>query len=236
MNVELNIPEKLSDIKLKDYQKFLDVAEKNKDNEIFLRQKILQIFCGLPLDKVDKIKRKDYLEISGHILEVLKEEPELVHTFNLKGITYGFIPDLDDMSLGEFVDGDSALGDTNKLVQLMSVLYRPVIGEINKKGQYNVKAYSGKINQDFTDMPVDAAISSLVFFYLLSNELLSIIQSCLQKLLKENNKKAQLMLESLSEKSGVGIYQLKHLLKETILDLKRLLDSHFIHPYFTFHI
>tara|TARA_R110000851_G_scaffold237164_1_gene389995 strand:- start:8361 stop:9113 length:753 start_codon:yes stop_codon:yes gene_type:complete len=238
MKIELNIPEKLSDIKLKDYQKFLDIADKNKDNEIFLRQKLLQIFCGMPLDTVDKIKRSDFMEITDSVLSVIQQQPELVHTFVLNDVEYGFIPNLDDMSLGEFVDADSALGETKLLVQLMSVFYRPLKGQKNGKGQYNIVAYNGVVNEELKDMPVDAALSSLVFFYLLSNELLTIIQSCLAKEKRENKTKtkvAKLTLEKVSEKSGVGTYQLKHSLEVTILGLKRLLDNQFMLPYFTLH-
>ena len=44
----LNIPKSLRGVKLQDWVKFIDVYDKNKDNESndFLNKKMLEIFCG----------------------------------------------------------------------------------------------------------------------------------------------------------------------------------------------
>ena len=48
---KLKVPVSLDDISLKDYQKYVKVAEDNKDNEDqdFLTLKILSIFCGITM-------------------------------------------------------------------------------------------------------------------------------------------------------------------------------------------
>ena len=53
----ISVPSTLRDIKLKDWQKFQGILEKNKDNENneFLNLKMLQIFCGMDLNQIKDI-------------------------------------------------------------------------------------------------------------------------------------------------------------------------------------
>ena len=39
---------------------------------------------------------------------------------------YGFHPSLDDLTLGEYVDLDTYVGDWNNIEKAMNVLYRPI--------------------------------------------------------------------------------------------------------------
>ena len=52
----------------------------------------------------------------------------------------GFIPKLDDMSLGEYVDTENFLGDWQNMHKAMAVLYRPV--NFKKKERYTSAEYS----------------------------------------------------------------------------------------------
>ena len=61
------------------------------------------------------------------------------------------------------------------------------------------------------DMPLDVAISSMVFFYDLGKELLGAIPKYLEVNLK---KEGMQMLDKHLEKNGVGINQFMHSLKE----------------------
>ena len=38
------------------------------------------------------------------LAEMFEQKPNLVQKFKMNGIEYGFIPNLDNMSLGEYVD------------------------------------------------------------------------------------------------------------------------------------
>lgn len=233
MKIQLDIPEELSDITLEQYLKYLNIVEKNPENEIFLRQKMMQIFCGMKLVDVEKMKEKDFMEITNHILAVLSETPERVDTFTLDGVMYGFIPDLDEMTTGEYVDLDTNLGDPKKLIKVMSVLYRPVRQKRDDK--YSIAPYTGKVNEMLKYMPMDAALGSMVFFYHLGSVLLSITQNSFQKQMgkKKVVEQVQSHLETDSGKSGVGISQLTSLHKATTDDMKKLLLNLFISPYYT---
>jgi hypothetical protein len=54
MKVKIQVPNSLKDIPLHKYQKYLKIVDINKEDEnseIFLQQKMLEIFCGLPFDQ-----------------------------------------------------------------------------------------------------------------------------------------------------------------------------------------
>ena len=61
------------------------------------------------------------------------------------------------------------------------------------------------------EMPLDVAISSMVFFYALGKELLGAIPKYLEQHLKKEDMQ---QLETHLQKNGVGINQFMHSLKE----------------------
>ena len=58
MKLELLIPTSLSEIPLKHYQEFRKVAENSNDEE-FISEKMIELFCGIELKDVIKIKASD---------------------------------------------------------------------------------------------------------------------------------------------------------------------------------
>jgi hypothetical protein len=139
--------------------------------------------------------------------------PQLVQRFKMNGVEYGFIPDLDDMSLGEYIDLDTYLGDWENIHRAMAVLYRPIK---NKSGnRYNIKDYDGKGFEDMKDMPLDAVLSSIVFFYNLGIELSKAMMNYL-----ETTEEEALTEYLNSQQNGVGINQFTHSLTEILQDLK----------------
>ena len=87
----------------------------------------------------------------------------------MNGVEYGFIPDLDEMSLGEYIDLDNNASKWEQMHVAMNVLYRPI--KTSKVGKYNIEEYDVKFPEVMKDMPLDAAIGSLFFFYNLGKEL-----------------------------------------------------------------
>ena len=66
MKVQLKIPTTLNEIKLQQYQKFLQIAKENEESE-FLQQKMVQLFCEIDLKDVALIRYKDVIEITNSI-------------------------------------------------------------------------------------------------------------------------------------------------------------------------
>ena len=158
--------------------------------------------------KKEKVKN---LLIYDAINKILNKEYPLTERFTLDNVEYGFIPLLEDISLGEYIDLDTNFSDWKSMHKAMSVLYRPVVDK--RENRYTIQEYEGTNNQ-LKDMPIDIVFGAVVFFYRLSQELLTATLNYLamgDKLVKEQ--------EEILEKNGVGINQSMHLLKETLQSL-----------------
>jgi hypothetical protein len=222
MKVEIDIPSDLSEVTLAQYQAFAKVHD-NGDNSEFMRQKIVSIFCKIPLSQVLKIKQTSVDEIAEHFEKQFKKQYKLKQRFELGGKEFGFIPSLEDMTSGEFIDLDTNISDWQNMHKAMAVLYRPITSS-NKLGQYQIEEYEGTVN--YADVmkfaPLDAVLSSVVFFYHLGMELLNATLNYIQEegtdLLKKNN----------SESDGDGINQSMQQLKEMSSNLMLLQNSLYI--------
>ena len=168
MNIEINVPSSLREITLGQYQKFLKIAENNQEGN-FLDAKMIEIFCGIPLSDSYKLKMSSVTAILDILNEMLSQTPKHVERFKMNGVEYGFIPDLDEMSLGEYIDLDNNASKWEQMHVAMNVLYRPI--KTSKVGKYNIEEYDVKFPEVMKDMPLDAAIGSLFFFYNLGIEL-----------------------------------------------------------------
>ena len=164
MKLHLNIPDSLYDITLEQYQKYDKInTEENKDS-IFLMQKMIEIFCFVELDLTRSIKYNDLIEIIDHLNNLISSKPELITTFKIDDIQYGFIPNLDNITLGEYIDLDNYLGSWENMHKAMSVLYRPVI--LKKDERYVIEDYKGSIyDEKMKKAPLSVVISSQIFFY-----------------------------------------------------------------------
>jgi len=216
MKLEISVPTELNEIKLSQYQAFLKIAKDNDDVE-FMNQKMVQTFCNIDLKDVAEIKYKDVLQITaslGKMFDVTSHR--FINRFKLGGVEFGFIPDLDEMTFGEYTDLDSYIGDWDNMHKAMAVLYRP----ITKKGlnnTYEIEKYNGSIT--YSDVmkhaPLDVVFGANVFFYNLGNELLKSTMNYL-----DTNKQMQTILQQHnSENDGVGIVQSMDLLREILQDL-----------------
>ena len=57
MKLDILLPSSLSEIPLSRYQEFINMKDNSNDEE-FIAQKMIQIFCGIKLGDVAKIKMK----------------------------------------------------------------------------------------------------------------------------------------------------------------------------------
>ena len=209
MKLTLTVPNELSEITLMDYNKYLKVIDANEGDdysEIFMHQKILEIFCKVPLIEAVEYKLSDVRKIVNIITTTLNKQPDLVRTFKIGDTEFGFIPKLDDMTFGEYVDLDSNLGDWDNMYKVMAVLYRPIK---NKSGdKYLIDDYKGDLYYDaMIHTPMDAVISSMVFFYNLGKELSVAMTNYL-----EEEGIADSIQPAILSINGDGISPYKHLL------------------------
>ena len=171
MKIKVNIPENLNEITLGQYQQWLRITE-DKEIDEFLKQKMVEIFCNIPLDQVIKIQALEIDAIVEILSKMFDEKPQLQNTFKLNGVEYGFIYNLDEMSSGEFMDLDNYLLDFQQIHNAMKVLYRPIKHKTNK-GQYLIEDYTGKEDYDSKSIKLSIVLGSLFFFKNLKKELQS---------------------------------------------------------------
>lgn len=217
MKIEVNIPESLKEIKLRDYQKFVRTC-KDSNDELFIQQKMIEIFCGVPLLSVLKMKLSDVEDITNHLNNLFTKQPNLIRKFDIAGLEFGFIPNLEKITFAEYIDLDTYIADFDNMHKAMAVLYRPIVDK--RKDTYSIEEYTGSdaYSLIMEHVSMEVVIGARVFFWNLSNELLTAIPTYLEKeVSKMNTRKA-----TNSGANGDGINQSIHLLKETLQDLTKL--------------
>ena len=213
MEVTLKIPENLTEITLGQYQKYLKMEKENED-ETFIAQKMIEIFCNTRLDYVMKMRWKDVNEIVTELGIMFEQDQKLQKQFTLNGVQYGFIPNLDEISFGEFVDLDTYLADWDQMHHAMQVLYRPI--DINVRGRYNIKEYTAITDDTMKEMPLAYALGAVFFLLNLGKELSQTMMDYLQRgVLKEHTPLKEGLIEN-----GVGIHHFTKQLKGMLEDLK----------------
>lgn len=197
MAFKIKVPNSLSEISLEKFQKYMKLRDEN-DNEEFLSYKAIELFCGIPLSDVYKLTLESVESISEVLSKMFNEQPKHIERFTMAGVEYGFIPDLNEMTLAEYVDTEGNLSDIQNLHLAMNVLYRPIK---DKKGdKYNIYPYKLENLDKMKDMPTSAALGAIFFLINLGKELsLSTILS--------SQEVVELQAEMDSEGNGDGIHQ-----------------------------
>ena len=210
MKVKLIIPTSLNEITLGQYQEFskLDITK-----EAEVQSKMIEIFCKVPVEVVRSMKAKDITDICTIINNMFDVEHQMLNRFDLNGVKYGFIPDLENISFGEYVDLDTFMGDNDNLHRAMNVLYRPI--DLKQGVRYTLKEYDPDTNEDAKNYPLDAVFGAMVFFYDLGKDLSTVI---LNSSSKQNEQNLAQYLDSLQ--NGDGITQSMQSLTEILQDLK----------------
>ena len=207
--MKIVIPNSLNEITLGQYQEFYKLND--VEDVKVVERRMIEIFCKVPMKYVNQMKAIDVKEIIQILTSMLENKPSLVNLFKMDGVEYGFIPDLDDMTFGEYVDLDTFIGDTNNLHRAMNVLYRPI--KIKRSGRYQIEDYDSDKYERMLGMPMDAVISSILFFYHLGIDLSQIMMDS-SKLKNEKN----MMHYLISEENGDGI-------NHSFTSLKTMLDD-----------
>jgi hypothetical protein len=214
MKVNLRIPTSLNEITLAQYQEFAKLeADLDKTKDTAIQLKIVEIFCKVPEVVVRNMKATDIAEICEIINTMFDTEHQLINRFRLKGIDYGFIPELDDMSFGEYMDLDTFISDNDNLHRAVNVLFRPI--EHKRGNRYTIKDYNPDTSEIAKDFPLDAVLGAIVFFYSLGKDLSMVMLNSLDS----KNEKA-LAQHLISQPSGDGLTHSMQSLKAILQDLK----------------
>ena len=223
MKTEIVIPTSLSEIPLKSYQEFMKVVDKSNDDE-FIGQKTIEIFCGLKMKDVIKVKWSDVKSLTLHLNEIFKAKPKFQATFKIQDTEFGFIPNLEDMSFGEYIDLESNISSVETFHKAMAVMYRPITKKV--KDRYEIFEYVG--TDEFSDVmkyaSLDVVLGATVFFSTLGSDLVQHTLTSLEKEIQKNPKIMTLAKERNLINDGDGTIQSMRFLKETLQSLMTLPD------------
>jgi hypothetical protein len=212
MAITIKIPSTLNEITLRQYKKFLEISKINQDQR-FLNAKMIEIFCGVNLEEVMRLNLRDSEEIVGLVSKLFDLKPQLVKKFKIDKTEYGFHPELDELTLGEYIDLDNFISDWDNMEKAMNVLYRPIL--VKLKDKYSIEDYRVETAPNVLDMPMDAVMSAIFFLWNLGIELSRIMTNSLEE------GETEVLTQYLnSQKNGVGINQFMDSLTGILDDLK----------------
>lgn len=120
----------------------------------------------VPIEEVKKYPQKTVDAAMNAVRVLLENKTEVFHKqFKLGGVLYGFIPDWDEFTAGEYADLDQFLteGTIESAHNILAVLYRPVTRV--RGDTHEIEPYSGvKHSEVMKKVRADVFGGALVFF------------------------------------------------------------------------
>ena len=191
------------DVTLEKWLKLINFKEVTKTEEA---EKTIAALSNIPNQLIKELELQDVAIIMSRISELqAKQNSSLKKIIKIDGVEYGFHPDLDSITLGEYADLEHyiKLGLEKHLPEIMAVLYRPI--KEKKNDIYIIDAYDGNIPiraEEMKKMSAEQVQSALRFFFVLGKELSKILPLYLMEKLKEMKKPLQ---QKASQKNGHGL-------------------------------
>ena len=183
---EFNLINKWSDVNLKSWTKLITKQNEKKGKQA---KSIIAELSNIPEALIDKIELTDIALIMSKIGSMQqKKNSTLKRLIKIEGKEYGFHPDLESITLGEYADIETFVsqGTEKHLPEIMAILYRPVVEK--QDNLYKIEAYDGDIKlraSQMNKMSAEQVQSALVFFYHFVKMFLTTMPSVLIDRLKE---------------------------------------------------
>jgi hypothetical protein len=174
------------EVTLEKWLKLIDFETGTKTEEA---TETIAALSNIPKQLVKELALKDVAILMSKIAKLQqKQDTNLKKIIKIEGVEYGFMPDLDSISLGQYADLETFIknGVEKHLPEIMAVLYAPI--KVKKNDIYIVEAYDGNIRlraEEMKKMSAEQVQSALVFFYNLGKELSAILPLFLMERLKE---------------------------------------------------
>ena len=218
MNIEITIPETWSEVKLKqylDYIKGVKPYEGTEDYDLITLEKAINHFCNISASQLNALPVENYKGLIGYMTDLFKngESSPLVKKFVVGSTKFGFIPSLDKMTYGEYLDLTTYFKDMwPNMVTIMSILYRPITEESGET--YSIQPYNGTDEETEAlfnhALTMDIVWGAIGFFMLLQKDLSTGMMDYSMKTLEEMIEKDFQLQETLV-KNGVDMSALQSL-------------------------
>ena len=183
---EFNLINSWSDVTLELWLKLIDFETGTKTEEA---TETIAALSDIPRQLVKELALSDVAVIMSKVGELqAKQDTDLKRIIEINDVEYGFHPDLDSITLGEYADIEQFIKngiDTN-LPDLMAVLYRPI--KLKKNDIYIIDSYDGDIRlraEEMKQMSAEQVQSALMFFFALGKIFSEILPLYLMERLKE---------------------------------------------------
>ncbi len=237
MKLTYKIPETKKDITVTQFMQLKKLYEQAEENETEVSEnQIVSICINLPVHLVDKLPKTEYDYALQVINKALSTDSSFVQRFHYKDIEFGFIPDLEKITAGEYAALEIFMNDQNKhYLDIINVLYRPITDEKeytnwwskDKVKKYTIESYDrddfeNKDDVDtsyFKDVPYEIYEGACFFFLNLKLDLLI----ATQKYMKAEEVKMT-EVERL-ERNGDGFKRSILTLKQQELKLRKLVKK-----------
>lgn len=196
----------IEEITIEQYMKILAI-NKSKISTTEKGKQILKIF-----DPKLSLKKRDGDILLESISKILATDvTEFVRRFNYQGVEYGFIPNLDNITTGEFIDLSEYLRDSIHLDRIAAILYRPVTqsdGEL-----YRIEDYEGSDKYSNIMKGIDhrVVLSAIVFFSTLGKDLLKHLPTymeMMEKVMTKMERKNTKIKSKISRKKNSSVMNL----------------------------
>ena len=138
-----NLIKKWSDVTLEIWLKLIEFETGTKTEEA---TETIAALSDIPKKLIKELALSDVGAIMNQVGKYQEEkDTSLKQLISVNGIEYGFHPNLDDITLGEYADIETYIkgGVEKNLPELMAILYRPV--KQKKNEVYIIEAYDGDI-------------------------------------------------------------------------------------------
>jgi hypothetical protein len=178
--MRVQIPEGYHEITVAQFQ----ALNKLNDSKLSEQERALagiRILVGIDESTLLRLKRRDIARILGFLAWLDTPPPDdtpVIPHIVLDDFKYGFIPNWNALTLGEFVDLESIseIDIIENLHRLMGIMYRPVVSETSQF--YSIEPYVPNAMRDdmMKHAPLSAALGAMVFFYRIGERLASDLQ------------------------------------------------------------
>lgn len=170
MKLKYNIPEFKSDIKLSTYLEVQNLIKEDATDD-----KIVCKIIGVEYHFLKYFPAGEFDKIKMQVLDILNKQEGITMRFKLEGIEYGFIPNLEKITVGEFADLETLFNDpVENAYSLMRVMFRPIVNK--RKDTYSIESYNSNTDSSiFKNAPCNVYDSAVVFFLNLKTQLQSVI-------------------------------------------------------------
>ena len=230
MKTEITVkyPTSWKDITYEQYMKYYKMLKPYENTDTY-EKKNLELaashFCDIPVELLYNLPKETFDKAVASISNLIESNKQiLVKTFEVGDTKYGFIPALDEMSYGEYLDLTEYFKNMWEYMPIiMSVLYRPITKEMF--GMYEIEPYAGtkesRIELFKHTLTMDVVFGAISFFLDLQKDLMNATLTYSAQILKTmKDPKALIVLQDL-QKNGVDTIQLLSLLRMMLQNLTK---------------